>query len=148
VTAAELFADLARQGFTLAGEGDGIRVTPASRLTEELRQAIRVHKAALLTLLAGPEGPPPAFAWDQAEAERLLAELRDEVKRAEALDFGGQPPPLFKTLAADLLAQAEGYIRDHDKEAARGWDALELLRGVEPVLRGVVSRLRAVPPAG
>src|SRR5262249_10623714 len=81
VSAANLLDDLARQGFTLAREGYGIRVTPASRLTEELPQTIRAHKPALLALLAEGQRPAAAFIWDQAEAERLLAELRAEVVR-------------------------------------------------------------------
>jgi hypothetical protein len=55
MTAADLLADLTRQGFTLAPEGGGICVTPASRLTAELREAIGAHKPALLALLGGPE---------------------------------------------------------------------------------------------
>jgi len=51
VTAIDLLADLARQGFSLIPEGDGIRVTPASRLTGELRQAVMSHKPALLAQL-------------------------------------------------------------------------------------------------
>jgi hypothetical protein len=62
MTAAQLLSELARQGFTLIAEGDGIRVRPASRLTEELRQAVRRHKSELLVLLAGAgsSGPAPA----------------------------------------------------------------------------------------
>jgi hypothetical protein len=48
---AELVADLARRGFALARAGDGIRVCPASALTDDLRQVIRDNKAALLALL-------------------------------------------------------------------------------------------------
>jgi TubC N-terminal docking domain len=55
VTAADLLADLARQGFTLAPEGEDLRVRPASRLAEDLREAVRQHKAELLALLRGRE---------------------------------------------------------------------------------------------
>jgi hypothetical protein len=56
MTPAALLDDLTRQGFVLAREGAGIRVSPASRLTPELRTAIRANRADLLRLLAG-RGP-------------------------------------------------------------------------------------------
>jgi hypothetical protein len=84
MTATELLDDLACRGFTLAREGDGIRLTPATRLTVDLRQAIAAHKPALLALLAGPDRPSGGFAWDQAEADRLLARLREALARVEA----------------------------------------------------------------
>jgi hypothetical protein len=136
-----------------------IRFRPADRVPPELLAVMRQHRGGLLRLLTGGTGGgrsagiiPRAeeanqlpSAWDQAAAERLLADLRAEVKRAVALDFGGRPPPLFRAVAANLLAQAEGYVANRDVEAARGWDALELLRGVMPVLRGVVANVRALP---
>jgi hypothetical protein len=63
VTAADLLAGLTRQGFTFAPEGDGIRVTPASRLTEADRQAIRANKAELLAMLVSvPTAATPPLA--------------------------------------------------------------------------------------
>jgi hypothetical protein len=49
--AAELLAMLRGRGFTLAAEGHHIRVAPASRLTAELRDAIRANRAELLATL-------------------------------------------------------------------------------------------------
>src|SRR4051794_34375564 len=87
-TVAELLSDLRGQGFTLATEGDRIRITPASRLTAEQRDLVRLHKAELLATLdlaaastpplvsivsAEPvalDVPPPALAGDH-NAERL-----------------------------------------------------------------------------
>lgn len=148
MTAAELLADLAHQGFTLALERNGIRVMPASRLTEELRQALRKHKPALFALLAERQPRPSALVWDQAEASRLLAELRVEVERINRKEFTGTPPALWGVLAADLLAIGEGYVRHHDLEAARGWDALELLRGLLPLTRQTAARVKAMAVAG
>jgi hypothetical protein len=127
VSAAELLVELNRQGFILTVEGDGIRVTPAGRLTAELRQAILGHKPALLALLATRQGPAPA--WDQAEAERLLAELREGLARLERAWPGGKFPPVKANVVAIFSEVCDGYVRDHDLEAARGWDALALLRG-------------------
>jgi hypothetical protein len=136
VTPAELLADLDRQGFTLAPEGDGIRVTPASRLTGELRHAIRAHRPALLGLLATAQVPAPAFAWDQAEADRLLADLRGRLARVEAAVAAGEAPAVRAAALRTWLEVGEGYVRDRDLEAARGWDALALLRGA--VARAVI----------
>jgi hypothetical protein len=144
VSASDLLADLARQGFSLVPEGGGIRVTPASRLTEELRHAIRSHKFALLTLLANAQKPTPARLWHQAEAEKLLADLRATVERINRSDFRGRPPALFRKLAADVVAIAEGHVRDHEMEAARGWDALELLRDRKRVLLGIAGHILAM----
>jgi hypothetical protein len=62
VAATELLADLAGRGFVLAREGDGIRVTPASRLTDADRKLIRDHKPELLAAIAVP---PPVAAPPQ-----------------------------------------------------------------------------------
>jgi hypothetical protein len=77
VTAGELLTDLARQGFTLAREGGGIRVQPASRLTDALRVSIHEYKADLLALL------PPR--WDQPRAAAVLAEVNRDLDSARRL---------------------------------------------------------------
>jgi hypothetical protein len=69
-------------------------------------------------------------AWDAAEAGRLLAELRAEVGRTLAVEFGGRPPEALRNVLADALTIGEGYIDNHAAEAGRGWDALGLLRGL------------------
>jgi hypothetical protein len=66
-----LLADLARQGFTLAAEGDRVRVRPANRLTDALRQVICEHREGLLSLLVAGR------AWDQTEADALAVSLDD-----------------------------------------------------------------------
>jgi hypothetical protein len=128
VTAAELLADLTREGFSLVPEGDGIRVTPVSRLTPTARQAIAAHKPALLALLAAPPRGMPTFVWDQAEAERLLGEVRGAIARVEAAVAAGEAPPVRLAAMRAWLEVAEGYVMDREREAARGWGALELLR--------------------
>jgi hypothetical protein len=129
VTAAELLADLTRDGFTLVREGEGIRVSPVSRLTPAARRAIAAHKPALLALLAAPRRQAHTFAWDQAEAERLLAEVREATAYVEAAVKAGQAPPVRLAVLRIWLKVAEGYVSDREREATRGWDALELLRG-------------------
>jgi TubC N-terminal docking domain len=129
VTAAELLADLTCQGFRLTREDDGISVRPASRLTGELRQAIRTHRPALLALLAVPARTAPVFCWDQAEAERLLAQMGEALARVDRAVAAGKAPTARADAIRTLRDVAEGYVSGREQEAARGWDALELLRG-------------------
>jgi hypothetical protein len=83
VTATDLLSDLARRGFTLAPDGDGIRVCPASRLTEDLREAVRQHKPELLALL---RSPPPSL-------DALPADWRDTwEERAAIMEYDGELP--------------------------------------------------------
>src|SRR5262249_13809583 len=145
-------AGLESRGVKLEGEGENLHAWPASRLTEEDRATFRRHKREVLAALpkngrngnngktaSGGRGCP---GWDQAEANRRLAALRAEGERVGRGDFGGDPPAVFRTLAADLVAIGEGYIQHHDLEAARGWDALELLRGLRQLLLQTVGRLK------
>jgi hypothetical protein len=96
---------------------------PSGRLTGADRLVLAEHKADLLALLRSP--------WDLAEAEQLLEELRAEVRRIESKDFAGRPPDALRRVLADALAIGQGYIDNHAAEAARGWDALALLRGLK-----------------
>jgi len=66
----ELLADLKRRGVILEAIGDRLRVdAPAGMLTPELRQALVVHKAELLELLAPAGNPAPTVTGDSASAE-------------------------------------------------------------------------------
>jgi hypothetical protein len=71
-------------------------------------------------------------AWDQAEADRLLDHLRRELAQLERAWPGGQFPPVKANVVQVAVEVCESYIRDHDLEAARGWDALALLRAAVP----------------
>ena len=51
MTAADVLADLHNAGFRLQACGDNIRVIPAFRLTDALRQTILENKRDLLALL-------------------------------------------------------------------------------------------------
>jgi DNA modification methylase len=100
--AAQLFTSLARQGFTLAAEGDGIRVRPRSRLTDAIRQDIREHKTELLALLADRE------LWDQSEADRLIASVLagwDDPDRPRELH------QLAETIDAAFLSRSLAALR-------------------------------------
>jgi hypothetical protein len=73
VTAAELLADLVRQGFRRALRGSGLAVAPAGRLTDAQRQAIGEHKAELLTLLGAGAGPAAEGDEEKAAPPRAIA---------------------------------------------------------------------------
>jgi hypothetical protein len=51
MTAAELWAELARLGATATRNGDTLEVRPAAALTTSLRAAIREHKAEVLDMV-------------------------------------------------------------------------------------------------
>jgi hypothetical protein len=80
--------------------------------------------------------------WDQAAADAVLGELRAEVTRI-CTEFGGAPPAPLDGLLSDAIAIGERYVREHELEAARGWDPLELLRDLVPFVRDLPARRRA-----
>jgi hypothetical protein len=71
----------------------------------------------------------PAPRWDQAEADVLLARARAAAAHAEVEHQSGRLTEMRRNIVRTWLEVAEGYARDHEREAARGWDALALLRG-------------------
>jgi hypothetical protein len=67
--------------------------------------------------------------WDQAEADRILASLRDDLTRAERAHPGGRFPGPLANVVADGIALCEDHIRNHRELAAQGWDPAEYLLG-------------------
>jgi hypothetical protein len=111
---------------------------------QDLEAALAWHKR-LLTLGEAWRSDQARFetlrsAWDPAEADRLLAHLRTELARIKWEKFRGQIPPALANVTADGLVIAEGYIRNHEQEAARGWDALQMLRDLVASLLGTAQR--------
>jgi hypothetical protein len=128
-----LLAEARKAGLVVRAEGPRL-VVRGPRDQEALAKRLLSQKAEVLALLRGPIPP-----WDQAEADRLLTELRDGLARIERERYRGRFPPLLAKVVGGGLAVCETYVRDHEREAARGWDALELLRGAVP---GVLSMAR------
>jgi hypothetical protein len=77
--------------------------------------------------------------WDQAEADRLLDHLRRRLARLERAWPKGQFPPVKANVVRIAVEVCESYVRDHDLEAARGWDALALLRAAVPWAVGLAT---------
>jgi hypothetical protein len=84
-------------------------------------------------------------AWHQVEAERLLAHLGEELVRIKHEKHRGQFPLALPNIVADGLAIADGYVRNHEQEAARGWDAMKLLRSLVSSLLSIARGDRRSP---
>ena len=84
--------------------------------------------------------------FDHAEAERLLDHLRREVARLQAAWPGGKFPPVKANVVQIAVEVCESYATNYDLEAARGWDALALLRRAVPWAVEIAGR-RHTPPA-
>ena len=70
----------------------------------------------------------PLPAWDQVEADRLLASARAAVAHAEAEHRAGRMTDARLAACRTWVEMCEGYAADHESEARRGWDAMQLLR--------------------
>jgi hypothetical protein len=89
--------------------------------------------------------PSPAVSVPLSpENERLLARLRDEIARVKCVEFGGNLPTPLAHVLDDAVVIAENYVVNHEVEAARGWDTLELLRGMVPHIRRCVGNWKAM----
>jgi hypothetical protein len=76
MTPLDVLTGLRRTGFTVVRDGDALRVSPASNLTDRDKAIIREHKAELLVLLSdegravlgvgsatGPKAPASPVYW-------------------------------------------------------------------------------------
>jgi len=90
--ARELLADLTGEGLSVTAAGDRLVIRPASKLTDDMRAALREAKPALLVLLAA-QSDLSAVAWTDAD----IAHFTD--RRARLLRWG------YATVDADALAE-------------------------------------------
>lgn len=112
--APDLLRHLCGAGFTVAlAEGGGIRVAPSASLTDAHRQAIRDHRAELLSLLATwPDAESDRWCWPHSEAMNG-AELELYAKRVQQFTRCG-----ISADAADAMADRL-VIRDRDQDDRR-----------------------------
>ena len=87
----DLLVNLRTVGFTLSAKGGKLLVSPASKLTPELTEAIREHKPALLALLAAerPLTPLERFltTCSPTHAVELIVERGGEYVAVSAQEY-------------------------------------------------------------
>lgn len=86
MTAAAILADAMRAGLTIAAKDGRLSVTPASRLTTDLRDLLVLHRAEILTLIAANEATPRFRVWRVrfTSGDRCTAVHPSPVTAAEA----------------------------------------------------------------
>jgi len=83
--AAILLKEIRAAGLTLDPAPDGLRVTPKRRLTDDLRQKIRAHKAEILAALQQPAND--AHNLDEAQSERAAIREHDAAIHREVAEL-------------------------------------------------------------
>jgi hypothetical protein len=68
-----------------------------------------------------------------------LEYLHGDVARLERSWPGGKFPPARANVVQLAVEVCESYVQNHQREAARGWDALALLRGAVPWAIGLAT---------
>jgi hypothetical protein len=148
--AAELLSRCRALGIGLTARPDGGLTWEAdAEPPTDLLIDLRANKADLQSLLATSRvqtsAPPgddldsqysqnPRNSGATSEADTLLARLRDEVDRVRT-SFGGKPPAGLAIVLADALVVGGRFVRDHEAEWSRGWDSIDLLRGLIDIVR-------------
>ena len=71
MAASSLLAELRRAGLTVTAEGGRLRVGPSHLLADELRAAIREHRAGLVRILAAEAAPDVESYPSPTQAEKV-----------------------------------------------------------------------------
>lgn len=161
--APDLLRRLYGAGFTLAlADGGGIRITPAGALTDEHRQAIRIHKPELIALLttpapidaapvmplpAGEPGAALADAWCWPHSDAMNgAEIDATVVRLQLFARHGVGESQAEKLA-DMLVIRDRQADDRRLclECSHLGDRGRCLAAAAGRLPGVDRRLEPVP---
>lgn len=108
--ARDLLADLHGAGFSLVADGDRLVIRPASKLTDELREALRNAKPELLSLLKRNTEPSQhnrrhAGTWTEPTMRRFL-DRRDRLMR-----WGWSEPEAERTAERLTVADLDGDDR-------------------------------------
>jgi hypothetical protein len=147
MTAGDILAECERLGVQLGVSAEG-KLTWRCRtpLPALLHQWMVTRKPNLLALLRH------RATWDQAEADRLLAELRSASTFVGRAAEAGRATPALATVAALCLQLGEKFCREREEEAAHGWDTLALLRDAAAqarrFAREVGTATEPAPPPG
>ncbi len=119
--ARELLANLADAGLSITAEGDRLLIRPGSKLTDDLRTAIRAEKPALLALLTGaaPALQSRPYWLATAEADHCHAHPWDDATCARFAARVGRFLRLgIDATDADDLAERLA-LRDQDADDRR-----------------------------
>jgi hypothetical protein len=130
--APDLLARLSALGIRLTREGDTIRATPRSVLTDEARALIREHKSELLESLTGADyAPPDAVA--EARRHRVLAMLagRPDTRYAALTDTEANPEAVILALAIRGVPPDGSAVTCELAIPREKYDAFLLLKLVE-----------------
>ncbi len=124
--ARDLLADLAAAGMSICAEGDRLVIRPASKLTDDLRAALRAAKPELMALLSGggcaaaahpPASPIRRFRLSPVDADRCHAGGWSD---AEIAAFVGRHARLLSIGFTDADDLAERLVlRDRDGDERR-----------------------------
>jgi hypothetical protein len=78
---------LYQYGLSAKANGESIIVSPASRLTDDVRQYVRTHRQGLLTELASNDRPERRNAWCiTRHGKSLCSMIGEPMTYAEALE--------------------------------------------------------------
>ena len=119
-TALNFLRTLARQGFSLTVEGETLKVSPSSKITNKLRETLIKHKKGLVSLLSPWPRPSYPIDWRREwELEwdvlrRRLAATDDPKVTAEIADLLQMEPEGKDdwNLIGALLIQLERRLRN------------------------------------
>lgn len=140
-----LLGRLTRKGITLSVDASGIHPSPAELLTAEDIQAIREHRAELLTILGGQTPPRPSLD-EQVKAEAELA--LQTVDRKPTTKETGQAKAAAAELVAWINQNWHGSLTLSDEQdKAAFFDGLEMAfynAGVLSVIWGLSSDTQAL----
>lgn len=98
MAAPEIIAHLEQQGFRMEADGDRIKVTPSSRLTDELRAQIRSHKSEILAALQNDIAQAVTEAVNERQA---ILEHDGGLSRSEADRVAELAAEFYQHLFAD-----------------------------------------------
>jgi hypothetical protein len=118
---AELLAEATAAGLSVSEEGSRLVVRGPKR-AQELARLLVARKDEILELVRARP------AWNQVEADRLLTSARAAVTHAEAEHRAGRITDARLDACRTWVEVCEEYVRDHEFESRRGWDAMQLMR--------------------
>jgi hypothetical protein len=106
---------------------------------EKDRTVPELSEASNATVCPAPSSPilpDPTLAalWDQAEVDRLVKELEEEINRIRLEVFQGTFPTTVENVLMGWLELAQEYQRDPWERIRRGYDPLSSLRRMKETI--------------